>query len=282
MGALGHRPVLPVGAGLRELVGPQVARSVGTVPPNTPKSLSSESAARTASSRHGACTHSPHSWPWRRWPCGLPGLGTEPPGRQALAGGLVHPAMPALAGHQRQPRSVGALPVGGVPLLRTQRPSTWRTRPSRTRASGRPPGVQPLAAVALDRLPELGDAQAGQARVTGPGGPQRVQPLPGGLGGGADLAGNLGRVQMLAVADLAGSPGLLDALQWTCYRLRRLRLVEAELCQRTLLCRARGVRTRRAYAWRGREGSGRARPPSSSPNGSARSRRPLPSTHATS
>jgi hypothetical protein len=52
--------------------------------------------------------------------------------------------------------------------------------------------------------------QAGQARVTGPGGPQRVQPLPGGLGGGADLAGNLGRVKAAAAAQLAAEVGVGD------------------------------------------------------------------------
>jgi hypothetical protein len=52
--------------------------------------------------------------------------------------------------------------------------------------------------------------QRGQARVAGAGGPQGVQPLPGGRHGGAELAGELGRVQRCAAAQLAGQVGVAD------------------------------------------------------------------------
>ena len=70
-------------------------------------------------------------------------------------------------------------------------------------------GVQALAALVLDHPPELGDP-LGVGQLPTPQGRQGL----GGVGAAhADLAGNLGRVELLAVADLAGPPCLLDALQ---------------------------------------------------------------------
>jgi len=116
----------------------------------------------------------------------LAGLGEEPFGWHALAGGLVHPAQPALACDQRRPHGLGGLLVGGVALLGAQRPQHL---PNTTLADPQHPrdrrGVQALAALLLDHLPELGDPLGvGQLPAA-----QRRQGL-GGVGAAhADLAG---------------------------------------------------------------------------------------------
>jgi len=134
-----------------------------------------------------------------------------------FAGGLVHPAQPAFARDQRQPLLLGGRLVGGVALLGAQRPQhladaalTDAEHPGDRR------GVQALAALVLGHPPELSNPLGvGQLPA-----PQRRQGLRGVGAAHADLAGKRGRVQVLAVANLAGPPCLLDALQRTGGRLR--------------------------------------------------------------
>src|SRR6266540_3671941 len=209
---LGHRPVLPVGAGLGEPVGPQMAtlgrngaaedavvavQGVGTTHRQVPARLLDLAARADLLGLAGLTT--------------LPGLGEEPLGRHALAGGLVHPAQPALARNQRQP----LLLVGGVALLGPQWPQHLPDAAlTDAEHSGDRRGVQALAAVALGHLPELGDALGvGQLPA-----PQRRQGLRGVGAAHADLAGNRCRVEVVAVADFAGPPCLLDPLQRTASR----------------------------------------------------------------
>jgi transglutaminase-like putative cysteine protease len=96
--------------------------------------------------------------------------------------------------------------------------ATRRARKRDPQHSGDRRGVQALAAVALDHAPELGDPLGvGQLPA-----PQRCQGLRGVGAADADLAGNRGRVQVLAVTNLAGPPRPLDELQRIGGRLRGL------------------------------------------------------------
>ncbi len=104
----------------------------------------------------------------------------------------------------------------GVALLGPQRPQHLAD-PTLTDAEhpGDRGGVQVLAAVAFDQAPELGDALGvGQFPAA-----QCRQGLRGVGAAHANLAGNRCRVEVVAVADLAGPPCLLDALQRTAGRL---------------------------------------------------------------
>ena len=111
---------------------------------------------------------------------------------------------------------MGGLLVGGLALLGAQR-SQHLADPALADAEhpGDRRGLQTLAAPLLDHPPQLGNALGvGQLPA-----PQGRQGLGGIRAADADLAGNRGRVEALAVANLAGPPHLLDSLQGTPGRL---------------------------------------------------------------